>query len=824
MKTIFVLLLIVSIKILAAQNTNYAPSKVSKAIKHDTSPSLSALIANAAPVEAQTGEIREIRSPEIDEDQSIFRYSTQNDLVVQSSAGSSMLQSTTVNFDGINNLCNCLPPDPNGDIGPEHYIQSVNTHFAIYDRNGNLLQGPALLSTLWDGFDGPWSGHNDGDPIVLYDHLEDRWMITQFALLGGEPDYELVAISETSDPLGSWHRYAFEFDDLPDYPKLAVWPDAYYLTVNRFNDAGTAYLGMAAAALERDSMLVGGDARMVLFTDFADSSAGRGLLPADLDGQEPAIGTPNYFSYVVDGETMGGNDRLGIYELYINWVDTDSSTFSGPTILVPASFNRMCAGTRNCVPQEDSNQGLDLIGDRLMFRLQYRNFGTHQAMVTNHSVDAGNGRAGIRWYELRNSGSTWSIYQQGTYAPDDDLHRWMGSIAMDRMGNIALGYTVSGDTLNPVIRYTGRLANDLPGQMTATETDIMSSGGAQTSPYSRWGDYSMMAVDPTDDVSFWFTHEYIETTGSAPWRTRIAAFQFAVEVVVDQKQKNGASVGSVGHWEETDFINYAVPDTFYFALGSDQVLRGSQNLIDNNPKEKYKEWTGFSDVTNHHLFEIISGFPSQLISQFDETEDGITVKTDLLSADHTAPGNIHFKDPWLIDYADPNYGNNERNQGMSAPFKQRQSPFSPDYSTSYDGDVYQGVFLDQNPQFQAGLPVYSVRADELQQATVHGSEMVDWYFQRWGGTAVDYKSPESKETALVFTAPNAEARAIYRGNHLSNISNATGANNGRRIVRENARELHMVYADGRGLFPTVGKMNNYSDVSFLCVRDVHSAV
>jgi len=269
-----------------------------------------------------------------------------------------------------------------------------------------------------------------------------------------------------------------------------------------------------------------------------------------------------------------------------------------------------------------------------------------------------------------------------------------------------------------------------------------------------------------------------------------------VAVLVDQRKEDGSSFGSVGRWETDDFVNYPVPKTFTFQSGETEVMRASQARV-SSPDQKYNEWTGFNDVENHRPFEISAGL--SLIAQFDFTKENVVITNDLEAIGEQNTGYVFFKDPWLIDYADPNYGNNERNQGLSAPFKQRQSPFSPDYSTDYDGDVYQGVFLDQ--PYTGDNPVYySVRAEELQQATVHGSEMVDWYFQRWGGTAVDYKSPESKETAVVFTAPNAEARAIYRGNHLSNISNATGANNGRRIVRESPTKLHMVYSDDAGLY------------------------
>ena len=543
-----------------------------RSVMNDLSRPLRTITPQRTPPEFLSGPPREMREPEESEGQVLRPPALNYDPVVQERPGALMLESPTVNFEAMANLCNCYPPDPNGDISPDNYVQTVNTHFAVYNRAGTLLYGPALLHTIWDGFSGPWTGHDDGDPVVLYDHLANRWIISQFAILGGASDYELVAVSQTSDPLGAWYRYAFAFSDFPDYPKLSVWPDAYYLTFNRFNDAGSAYLGMAAAALERDSMLAGHSARIVLFTSFTDNTAGDGLLPSDVDGPPPPAGSPAYFSYVVDGETQGGTDRLGIYAFHVDWSNPPSSTFSGPTVLSPALFNRMCTGTRSCIPQLGTAQGLDIIGDRLMYRLQYRNFGGYQAMVVNHSVDAGSTRAGVRWYEFRNTGSGWSIYQQSTYAPADGLHRWMGSIAMDKYGNIGLGYSTSSSSTYPAIRYTGRRVSDPLGQMTATDSIIMAGTGAQTGSGARWGDYSMLSIDPSDDATFWFTHEYLPVTSPASWHTRVAAFRlppavnaFAQGVVTD----SATSLPVVG--ASIDFADsvvqspgFSLPDGAYF--------------------------------------------------------------------------------------------------------------------------------------------------------------------------------------------------------------------------------------------------------------------
>jgi hypothetical protein len=251
---------------------------------------------------------------------------------------------------------------------------------------------------------------------------------------------------------------------------------------------------------------------------FQTSTSYGGLLPSDLDGSTPPpAGSPNYV--VGLGATA---NTLALWKFHVDWTTPANTTFSGPTTLATAAFSEACGGG-TCIPQEGTSQQLDSLADRLMYRLEYRNFGDHESLVVAHSVAAGSS-TGIRWYEIRNPGGTPTIYQQGTYAPDS-AYRWMPSIAMDASGDIALGYSVSSSSMYPSIRVTGRLAGDPLGQMTQGESTIVAGSGAQTGNLSRWGDYSSMSVDPTDDCTFWYTNEYLTSSGSFNWHTRIGSFK-----------------------------------------------------------------------------------------------------------------------------------------------------------------------------------------------------------------------------------------------------------------------------------------------------------
>ncbi|HEV8397109.1 MAG TPA: fibronectin type III domain-containing protein [Vicinamibacterales bacterium] len=452
------------------------------------------------------------------------------DPVLQESLGGLAMPSTSVNFEGVSNVSGVLPPDTNGAVGPNHYVQWVNLAFAIWDKAGNQVKAPVAGSSLWAGFGGPCQTSNDGDPVAVYDHLADRWVLTQFALPNypSGPFYQCIAVSTTGDPTGTYYRYAFKISDtkLNDYPKLAVWPDGYYMTFNQFS--GNSWAGQGVAAFDRNKMLQGLAAGMVYFDLFATDANLGGMLPSSLDGPAPPAGTPNYFVQVDDDAWGYSPDQLQMWAFHVDWATPVNSTFTPVTTLPTAAFDsNMCGYSGNCIPQNVKPlRKLDALSDRLMYRLQFRQLADRAAMVVNHTVDVnGFDHAGIRWYELRNTGGGWSIYQQGTYAPDAS-HRWMGSIAMDQAGNIALGYSVSSATSFPSIRYTGRLAGDPLGTLPQGETTLIAGGGGQTHSSGRWGDYSAMTVDPTDGCTFWYTQEYYAATSIASWRTRIGSFKF----------------------------------------------------------------------------------------------------------------------------------------------------------------------------------------------------------------------------------------------------------------------------------------------------------
>jgi len=488
------------------------PEVVSE-VKHDISPALREI----PPIPPEHRIQREIplRRPHPPE-----AFSPQPDPALQVLTGPLVTTTTGLNFLGVGiGLGNfsdcCAPPDTNGAVGATQFVQWVNLSLAVFDKTtGNLVSGPAAGNTLWVGFGGPCETSNDGDPIAQYDKAAGRWVLAQPVFTS--PFMYCMAVSTTSDATGSYSRYQFAMPNFPDYPKLGVWPDGYYASFNMFS--GNTFVGARACAFNRSAMLAGTAATAVCFQK---GSTVASLLPSDLDGATaPPAGSPNFF-------VNFGTNSLNLFRFHVDFATPANSTFTGPVSIPVAAFTPACNGG-TCIPQPGTAQKLDSLADRLMYRLAYRNFGTSESLVVNHSVFvSGNKHSqvdGIRWYEIRSPNATPTVFQRGTFSPDSNS-RWMGSIAMDKVGDIAVGYSVSSSSLFPSIRYTGRVPTDPSGTLEGENT-ILDGAGSQLTNLSRWGDYSSLAIDPVDDCTFWYTTEYLMNNGTFNWSTRIASFKF----------------------------------------------------------------------------------------------------------------------------------------------------------------------------------------------------------------------------------------------------------------------------------------------------------
>ncbi len=411
------------------------------------------------------------------------------------------------------------PPDTSIAVGTTQVVEWVNSSFAIFNKStGAAVYGPAAGNTLFAGFGGACETSNDGDPVVMFDKQAKRWILMQFAVPTGGPYYQCVAVSKTDDATGAYDRYSFQYTGFNDYPKGGVWPDGYYVTYNMF--VPNTFGGAKVCAMDRAKMLAGLPATQQCFQ--LSTSYG-GVLPSDLDGATlPPAGSPNYLVNL-------GSSSLNVWKFHVDWTTPANSTLSAAKNVPVTAFAAACGGG-TCIPQSGTNNQLDSLADRAMFRLAYRNFGDHEALVLNHAVKIGTNKrtsyTGTRWYELRNlSAATPTVYQQSTFAPDT-TSRWMGSAAMDKMGNMAVGYSTSSSTLKPGLRYATRLASDALNTL-SNETTVIQGAGAQTGTLHRWGDYSAMSIDPVDDCTFWYASEYIKADGTFNWSTRLASFKIA---------------------------------------------------------------------------------------------------------------------------------------------------------------------------------------------------------------------------------------------------------------------------------------------------------
>lgn len=542
-----------------------------------------------------------------------------------------------------------VPPDTDGDVSNDHFVQMVNSKYNVYLKDGTKLLGPLDLSTLWAQLPGgPWG--NSGDPIVLYDEEADRWILTQFAPKNNySENYELFAVSETSDPTGAYYLYAFEFGTVfNDYPKMGVWYDGYYATYNMFQrvDNSFSFVGAALTVVEREKMLIGDpDAQMITTPGYSNGyiPGYYSTMPADIDGEDyPIEGSPCPIMYI------NNEQKIEIWNLLADWETPSNSTLikQTPNITV-SSFEETPSANDNdgFISQPNTDQKLDGLGRMIMNRLAYRKFADYETMVVNHSVLAqpeGGGpfdRSGIRWYELRKTDENWELYQEGTYAPDDGINRWMGSIAMNANGDIAIGYSVvNGEDIYPSIRYTGRRANDPLGEMTIEEIEVKSGTYGQN--HYRWGDYSCMNVDPANDTSFWYTTEY------NGWTTWIAEFDFSpitnatVEAGEDgyicinnqfQTNASGTSVLSI-HWT-TDGDGVFSPLNQF----NTTYIRGNQDIANGGATLTITA-TGFDGIeVSDHLY-------LNIVPYINAGEDASIVDTEAfqLEAIGTETGSIQW--------------------------------------------------------------------------------------------------------------------------------------------------------------------------------------
>ncbi|MDA1053260.1 MAG: hypothetical protein O3C40_22645, partial [Planctomycetota bacterium] len=604
-------------------------------------------------------------------------------------------------------------PDTVGDVGPNHYVQaahlidandSFQSEFRVYDKSGNLLQGPRIFRSLSSTF--PFNA-GLGDPIVLYDHLADRWLLAE-----GLTNTVNVFISKTADPTGDY--FAFEVTSPSPgglhFQKFGVGPDAYYLTVQE-RDAAGGNFASSAFALDRANMLLGMTPRpFQRFT--APGLAGwpflQALTPADLDGPAPPVGSPGYFMRQRDDELHdpgSNNPSQDFLELWQFRVDFDTPANSSFTQIADIPVSDFLTPAFGVIAQPGTPQLLTAIPEVIMNRLQYRNFGTHETLVGNFTIDVdGTNHAGPRWFELRKVGTgPWALFQEGTIAPDS-AHRWLGAISMDGNGNIALGYNVSSSSVFPSLRYTGRLASDPLGTMPQGETVVVDGTGSQTSDFF-FGDYSAMSVDPSDDSTFWFTGEYVLSGGN--WATQIASFGFRSSAT------SGPHLISVNPNDGAIF-NF---DT------SPAVNPGIDNVLDKAPREltfRFASSSGIDPNTLDGIRITRAGFDGS----FDDDGDGVSEVGEFIDI---VPGFIGLGDSSSIViarfaetlpddlYRMEFFGKDDPNLGITALRDQSLLSYSVTNDTTDDGFTQDTIYfeLDLGAQVVSVVPQPVSRARDV---------------------------------------------------------------------------------------------------------------
>ncbi len=635
---LFLLLFAVSPFFVLAQVDESKPFEVAKAVAYVKTAPLSELAARLSPDKAEAIPFNKEVKNKLDFNKWTNEDASRATENVQTKMGQKVSRGPGVGFNG-QGPTGYTPPDTDGDVSDDHFVQMVNSKYNVYEKDGTKILGPMNLSTLWDEL-APGNWGNDGDPIVLWDEEAERWVLTQFRVNSSQK-YELFAISETSDPLGSYHLYAFSFGTtMNDYPKIGVWRDGYYATYNMFQNG--SFTGSRITVVERDKMLIGDpDAQMVSFHKNGFYST----MPADIDGEMlPPDGEDCPVLYITPSKS------LQLYGFQTDWENTANSQLHLMENLTPtyfSSYNQDCT--------QPNGQGLDALGNMVMNRLAYRKFDTHASMVCNHTVNV-NGKAAVRWYEFRkNDGEDWTLYQEGTYAPDNTVHRWMASAAMNGRGDISIAYSVTNnDDVYPSIRYTGRLADDPLGEMTIAEVELKTGNAAQ-SGVERWGDYSCLNVDPSNDTTFWFTTEY------NGWKTWISSYDLggitgpsvnagedAIICTNDQFQVSGSGSGVLSMEWTTDGDGFFSPNNTFDAT----YIRGNQDVA-NGGCTLTLTATGFDGVTTSsddlylHIAPAANAGPDAVIYGTESfTCEGSGTSTG--NIDWTTSGDGEFSDNGIM--------------------------------------------------------------------------------------------------------------------------------------------------------------------------------
>jgi len=461
-------------------------------------------------------------------------------------------------FDGINEaqgLCNCVPPDSDGDVGPNHYVEAVNKAFRVFDKSGTPLAAPKTYNSFFTGTGTPCDNNNQGDPIAFYDHQADRWVISDFAFpaFPGTSFYECIGVSQSPDPVaGPWALYAIQIDpantnQLGDYPKFAMWNDggtqnAYFFTVNLFTTP-TTFVGVRAFALDRASMLGGGPANAIAFTippvALGDSYS---LVPAGFRTGDPPPTGRDEMLLAIDSPPTGGVTLTQVHgwKFHVDFGNPGNSTLGvlpnhspNAEITVNGFIDAFTNGAGSTiVPQQGTTDRIDSLGDRMMTPVVYQNLGGTESLWADYTVCQNapcTQPTGVRWYQFDVTSGTFPatpVQQQTWTNGGDSLFRFMPSIAVDNSGNTAIGYSVSNSADHPGIRYAGRLAADPLNDLGQGEATMFTGAGSQLGSSGRWGDYSMPTVDPSDGMTFWTVGEHYATTGSFDWHTRIGKFDF----------------------------------------------------------------------------------------------------------------------------------------------------------------------------------------------------------------------------------------------------------------------------------------------------------